>query len=58
MPTLNGLAWRIDDVERVERLARERAAAAVGDGDGDHQRQADAARFEDVLDARRSRPWR
>ena len=27
------------DVERVERLARQRAAAAVGDRDRDHQRQ-------------------
>ncbi len=37
-------------VERVERLARQRAAAAVGDGDGDQQRQADVSLLEDVLD--------
>ena len=34
------------DVERVERLSRERASAAVGDGHRDHQRQLDAARLE------------
>ena len=37
-------------VERVERLARQRAAAAIGDRDRDHQRQADAALLEHVLD--------
>ena len=38
------------DVERVERLARQRAAAAVGDRDRDHQRQPDALLLEHVLD--------
>ncbi len=38
------------DVERVERLARERAAAAVGDRHRNHQRQADAAGRERGID--------
>ena len=39
------------DVERVERLARQRAAAAIGDGHRDHQRQPDTALLERVFDA-------
>ena len=43
MPTLNGLRVRDRHPERVDRLARQRAAAAIGDRDRDHQRQPDAA---------------
>jgi hypothetical protein len=38
------------DVEGVERLARQRAAAAVGDRDRDHQRQAHARAPRTLLD--------
>ena len=38
------------DPERLDRLAGERSAARVRDGHGDQHRDADAARFEDVLD--------
>ena len=38
------------DAERVERLARQRAAAAVGDRHRDHHRQAHAALGEHLLD--------
>ncbi len=38
------------DIEGVDRLPRQRAAAAVGDGDRDHQRQAHAALLEHLLD--------
>ena len=39
------------DVERVERLTRQRAAAAIGDRHRDHQRQPHAALVERLLDA-------
>ena len=42
MPTLNGRACATVDPERLDRLARERAAAAVGDRHRDHHRQARA----------------
>ena len=50
MPTLNGLRVANRDVEGVERLARQRAAAPVGDRHRDHQRQPDALLLEHVLD--------
>ena len=36
-PTLNGRACSDRDIERVERLARERPSTAIGDGRRDHQ---------------------
>ena len=46
IPTLNGRDVPDRDVERVERLSRQRASAAIGDRRRDHHRQLDAARLE------------
>ena len=43
------------NVERLERLPRQRAAALVGDRERDHQRQADLLLEEDVLDRHQRR---